>query len=221
MMTSKVQSSLIFFFALSVSACNGWNSSLTTAQISDVSKSNKPICAFDSVNNCWSQSVKLLNNCFMGDGPSPTLQTDDLIKFENKDNQEVIFFKNSLEQHLYFNNKSLHFIAYNGKKPCFEFVGDEQNFQLSSKDHGLLSVVQQANGDTQVNCFFGESFIIPKEARQFGCRGQKDLGDHLVPRALLKSHQSKSSSGEMSYDHFQFSFFGAGVLSQPLFQCEL
>lgn len=193
-----------------VTSCSGINSELDTSFIENPDVNEKPKCNFKPANNCWTQSMALLMGCI--DTPAPNdvdVLTDDKRFCSNKSGK-LVEFVNPLAL---VEKKSIEFKVYNTKTKCFRFKGTSRSFIIDQNEFGKLSVQRNAAGDVEVQCFFGESFVIPAAATEKGCHGESlKVGDYL-PKASLNSFIEGEDSG------FQFFFQGMGGASQALFKC--
>ncbi len=209
----------IGLLGLLVASCSGWSSELDTAFIDDGKSLKKPICEFEVTNNCWSQSLKLIQHCAPVVADAEELLTADNESCKSSQGKQINFIDDSLDAFLAYEDHPLHFKVYNGQKTCFELYGRPGSFSIESDEFGALSIQTLASGDIQVSCFFNEGFVIPKDAQTLGCRGQKAAPEQVTPAYGLNYEQQKDGSGGVIYDQFQFFFVGGGASEKPLFNC--
>lgn len=213
--------SFLFFISSFIISCSGWNSELDTVFVEDPQKSEKPVCQFKPMNNCYSRGLNLVMNCMSSAQGGVEKLSQDWVKCSNQNGKTVLFRGDSLKSYFHYEDQVLNFSAYNKQKKCFDFMGDQKSFSIQSDEFGELSVTHLDNGDISVQCFFDEGFVIPAQAQLKGCRGEKALGRDIIPTHQLKARQENTQQSEVIFDHFQFSLLGAGAPATPMFQCEL
>ncbi len=210
---------LLSSLSFTIISCSGWNSELDTAFIEDKKLEEKPYCEYEVKNNCFTQSMRLVLECLPAVTKEKELLTNDWATCKSASGKQINFIDNSLKAFVNGLSETMRFIAYNGQKKCFEFIGNSENFLLDSPEFGTVSVETLENGDTQVSCLFDDGFIVPYQAKTLGCRGQKAAAKDVAPSHNLNYTQDKDNAGGVVYDHFQFFLSGAGVQSEPLFRC--
>jgi hypothetical protein len=200
-----------------LTACSGWSSELNTALVEGKKSSAKPLCSFDISENCWQRSVDLLSQC----APVVSNQPEQLLEKQrgcvSSAGKVVLFEDQSLTGAAEDPGVPLSFSVYQGQKHCYDFFGRPYDFSIESPDYGSLRVLKKANGDLQVNCFFGEGFTITWQAQEQGCQGQKLHNQPLVTSFEL---DKTSEPGETKqFASYRLVLFGVGVVGQPLFHC--
>lgn len=196
------------FFLLT--ACDGWNSELKVPSTAPPSVNQKPICNFKAQDNCWIRSIDLLRGCL----PSPEIEgvfTDDL-EFCSTAEDEKVIFKDSLEDYVSGKESLLEFNVYKGSRTCFHFVGNKNYFRIDQENLGFMEFQTLDDGDVEVSCFSGQKFIVPFQAKEKGCRGEKANTTQYIPSALL----SRLKGQKLGY---QFQFTGLGQDAATVFQC--
>ena len=209
----------MLLLCLVTTSCSGWNSELNTLAVDDINKNSKPICDFDTKNTCFSESVNLLMACMGPNEGASGQMLDEYVCSGQKG--ALVRFTNPLDMHYVEEGRPFEYTVYSGKKACFRFSGDRENFTVDSDELGILMVRKLSNGDTQVSCFNNKSFIIPAEVQSKGCRNQKTAIKDFFPKHDTGIKKKVKASGEVVFDHFQFSFLGTGTPSEPLVKCNL
>lgn len=205
------------FMLFAISACSGWNSELDTLTIGKDNISQKPTCNFKVQQNCFTQSLSLLDDCFSESNGETEIFTEDL-RFCSNEKGKLVEFLNPLKLANPGLDSPLSFKLYNGRKKCFHFSGTSTDFKVISDDYGTLEVNTLTGGDIQVNCFFGETFTIPADAAELGCRGQKSLPQNFLPQAQFTPLFALAGDEEEKSDGLAFDIKGSGQ-SVPVFSC--
>ena len=212
-----------FFIALSLFSllgCNGMNSELRSPFFPNDKILEKPRCQFKVSNNCWQRSLDLIMACVPKvDTEKPTYFSDERYRCSNQSlgGATEVVFRDPVNLENQVSLEGLSFRIYNGLKPCFSFTGHSQGFTIDANLFGTLAVDQLANGDTQVSCFNGESFLLSKDAKERGCFDGEVPIANVIPQVQLT--QLKSLRGQ-SLRGLSFAFLGLGDVASPVFACQ-
>ena len=204
---------------LLVSACSGWNSELNTLNIPDSKIQQKPQCQFKTKDNCFSRSMNLLMSCVNTTGQHEEILTEDLRLCSNEKGKQIIF-DTPLDLVGNFEENVLSFTIYSEQNKCFRFTGTSQNFKIDQNPFGEIEVKTLSNGDTQVSCFFNESFTVTEEIKNLGCRDEKTKVAQFLPKAQLKQKKAPQFLEPSDINSFGFSFEGLEVPAE-IFNCRL
>lgn len=177
----------------------------------DFASKPKPNCDFPEVNNCWQESIKILQDVSVGYGwGSDGSYLPAAGSCKSFDNKLYVNFDSPVD----FFNKNLMYLTYHvlrgANDIAFTFDGTKDNFTItnvSGYKGYQIRFKKLADGSAEVHCLSGENFNV--KAVAFTSGGCANHTNNVVPGIYINSDFQKE---------LEFGFLG--IPSQPkLFKC--